>query len=341
MNAKENALRIIRFDDPERVVGGPPTHGVGYLGCNHEGYEAPGHDVPVGTTWIDVWGTTWQKEQEGVMGFPRKHPMADLVRGLKEHAWPDPDDERICGRIYKQAEGCERTEVFLQGSHRETLWEKSYMLVGMEDLMCYFHTEPGAVKQLLHRIIDFDLAVAKHYISVGVQIAGMGDDLGTQSGPLFSPKILNTFFVPEYRRLFDFYKQHKVLIGFHSCGHISPLLDVFMDLGVDVLNPVQESANDLQLVRERTQGRIALQGGISSGLIVGGPVEKIRQEVHHRIHQLGRNGGYFCGPDQGMPWPEEHIRALREAVEEFGKYPLESGEARNGLTEQMDAPDEK
>ena len=323
MNAKENALRIIRFDEPEQVVGGPPTREVGYLGCNHEGYTAPGHDVPVGTTWTDVWGTTWQKEQAGVMGFPRKHPMADLVRGLKEHPWPDPDDERICDRIYKQAEGCERTEVFLQGSHRETLWEKSYMLVGMADLMCYFHTEPGAVKELLHRVIDFDLAVAKHYVSVGVEIAGMGDDLGTQSGPLFSPEILGTFFVPEYRRLFDFYKQHEVLISFHSCGHITPILDVFIDLGVDILNPVQASANDLQLVRERTQGRMALQGGINSGLVVSGPVEKISQEVHHRIHQLGRDGGYFCSPDQGMPWPQEHIEALYKAVNQFGKYPLE------------------
>jgi len=337
MNAKENATRIIRFDKPERVVTCPPTHRVGYMGCDHEGYDAPGHDVPVGTTWTDVWGTTWQKEQKGVMGFPQKHPMADIVRGLLEHTWPDPNDERICGRIYKQAEGCDRAQVFLHGSHRETLWEKSYMLVGMEDLMCYFHTEPEAVKELLHRIIDFDLAVAKHYISVGVESVGMGDDLGTQNGLLFSTEIFDEFFMPEYRRLFDFYKQHKVLIGFHSCGHICPLLDRLMDLGVDVLNPIQESANDLQVVRERTQGRMALHGGINSGLIVSGPVERIRQEVHHRIHQLGRDGGYFCGPDQGMPWPEKHFLALWEAVEEFGKYPLETGEAEDVTTEQKNS----
>ena len=108
-----------------------------------------------------------------------------------------------------------------------------------------------------------------------------------------------------------------------------------MDLGVDVLNPLQESANDLQLVRERTQGRMALQGGISSGLIVAGPAEMIRQEVRHRIYQLGQHGGYFCGPDQGMPWPEEHIRALRGAVEEYGTYPLDSG--ASAATEQMSA----
>ena len=67
---------------------------------------------------------------------------------------------------------------------------------------------------------------------------------------------------------------------------------------------------------------MALQGGISSGLIVSGPVEAIRAEVKRTLWLLGREGGYFCGPDQGMPWPEEHIQALRDAVEQYGCYPL-------------------
>jgi hypothetical protein len=95
-----------------------------------------------------------------------------------------------------------------------------------------------------------------------------------------------------------------------------------MELGVDVLNPVQATANDLDELRRVTQGRMALQGGVSSATIVSGPVEAIRQEAVTRMWQLGREGGYFCGPDQGMPWPEEHIQALRIAVEEFGRYPL-------------------
>jgi uroporphyrinogen decarboxylase len=322
MNAKENALRIIRFDNPDRIVPSPPARHVGYLGCNHEGYDAPGHDVPLGTVWKDVWGTVWRKEQEGIMGFPIEHPMADLVRGLKSHTWPDPNDERIFSRIYEQAEDVDRHEVFLSGSHRETLWEKSYMLVGMEDLMCYFYTEPNAVKQLLHRIIDFDLAVAEHYLKVGVELVWGGDDLGTQSSLIFSPEIFEEFFLSGYQRLFNFYKERDVLINFHCCGHITPLLETLMDLGVDILNPIQASANDLAEVRRRTQGKMALMGGISSGLLMSGPAEAIREEVRTRIHQLGKEGGYFCCPDQGMPWSKEHFLAYREAVKKFGEYPL-------------------
>ena len=322
MNLKENALRIIRFADPEYIMVGPPAYEVGYLGCNHEGYLGGGHHLPVGSTWSDIWGTVWQRELEGVMGFPRYHPLADLPNALKTYPWPSPQDERLVARIYQSAAGCDRANQFLLGSHRETLWEKAYMLVGMENLMLWIKTEPHAVQELLHRIMDFDLGIAGHYLNVGIEIAGCGDDLGTQRGLLFSPRLLQEFFLPEYRRLFALYQEHQVLIQFHSCGHITPLLPTFIELGIAILNPIQASANDLDEVRRLTQGRMALSGGVSSGLIVSGPREAIRQEVARRIRQLGRQGGYFCGPDQGMPWPAEHYAALEEAVREYGRYPL-------------------
>lgn len=76
-------------------------------------------------------------------------------------------------------------------------------------------------------------------------------------------------------------------------------------------------------MRRRTLGRMALQGGVRSSTVVAGPVEAIRGEVAQRLWQLGHEGGYFCGPDQGMPWPEAHIQALRDAVAELGRYPLD------------------
>jgi len=322
LTARDNALEIIRFGTPDRLAGGPPCHGIAYTGANHEGYAGGGHDCPVGTEWEDIWGVSFRKRQEGVMGFPIHHPIPD-PRALAAYRWPDPDDERIIARLYEQARARDPdADSFLSGSHRETLWERTYNLVGMEALMVYFHTEPGFVREVLHRVMDFQLGLAKHYVEVGVEIAGLGDDLGTQLGPLLSPALLNDFLVPEYARLFSFYKSRGVLLNFHSCGNLDAVLDVFLHLGVDILNPVQASANNLDRVRQRTQGRLALQGGISSALIVDGPPDRIEAEVRRRLWQLGREGGYFCGADQGMPWPEEHIAALWRAVEEYGRYPL-------------------
>jgi uroporphyrinogen decarboxylase len=331
LSARDNALEIIRFGTPDRVVGGPPCHGIAYTGANHEGYAGGGHDCPVGTEWEDIWGVGFRKRQEGVMGFPIHHPLPD-PSALKTYRWPEPDDARIIARVYEQAATHDpNADSFLSGSHRETLWERTYNLVGMEALMVYFHDEPNFVREVLHGVMDFQLGIAKHYIEVGVEIAGLGDDLGTQLGPLLSPALLNEFLVPEYARLFSFYKSRGVPINFHSCGNLDAVLDVFLQLGVDILNPVQASANDLERVRQRTQGKMALQGALSSALIVDGPPDRIVAEVRERMWQLGRDGGYFCGPDQGMPWPEAHIAALWGAVEGCGRYPLSHAREFGGV----------
>lgn len=324
MTDKENTLEIIRFGHPARVTGGPgPTHGISYFGMNHESMDGTGgHHLPLGSHWTDIWGTVWYKEHDGVMGFPRGNPLADLAE-MASYRWPDPDDERLCQAIYDgAAQPFDRETTFLFGGHRDTLWEKSYMLCGMENMMCNFLTEPQATREMLHNIMDFQLGMAKHYLALGVEMVGLGDDLGTQSALLLSPEIIEEFLVPEYRRLFNLYKEHGVIISFHSCGHITPLLETFMELGVDCLNPIQASANELSNVRRITQGRMALQGGIPSGLLVSGPPERIRAEVSHCLSLLGSEGGYFCAPDQGMPWPEEHYLAYEQALAELGSYPL-------------------
>jgi len=321
MNEKENALRIIRFDRPERIVEGPPIHDISYFGVNHESREnLRGHDVPVGTRWRDIWGVGWCKEMDGVMAFPVEHPLAGL--NLDKFSWPNPDDERLVGQIRKKAASAERANNFLFGSHRETLWERSYNLVGMDRLMLAFYEEPDAVRELFHRVMDFQLGIARHYLDAGIEMAGTGDDLGTQIGLLFSPDILRDLFISEYRRLFSLYKENGVLINHHSCGHVEPILDVFMELGVDILNPVQATANDLAYMRRITMGKMAMLGGVSSGTIVSGPPERIVGEARNAMWMLGRKGGYFCAPDQSMPFPSQHLKVLHDTVETYGTYPL-------------------
>ena len=323
MNAKQNALEIIRFGRPERVMTGAPCHVISYLGCNHENFEGRGHDQPVGTRWTDVWGTVWQKEQEGIMGFPQVHPL-DEPSKLRAYQWPRGDDERIVGRICEQAKGWNAEEKFLAGSHRETLWEKCYMLVGMENMMVYFRSEPNYAREICQRVMDWDLTVAGHYLKLGIELANCGDDLGTQLGPLLGPEIFGEFLRPQYRRLFDLYKSRGVIINFHSCGKIDTVVEPLMDLGVHILNPVQATANDLDQLRARTQGRMCLSGGVSSATVHRGPVAAIEAEARQRMWQLGRQGGYFCGADQGLPFPKEHTDALSRAVEKYGQYPLQA-----------------
>jgi uroporphyrinogen decarboxylase len=301
----------------------PPVYELLYHGCNHEGFNGDGDDNPVGSVWVDIWGTHWRKIQDGVMGLPVGNPLSD-IGSLKEYQWPDPSDERICEKVYRLAEAYEGEDSFLTGSHRDTLWEKAYMLVGMENMMVYFLKEPIFAKTVLNQIMDFQIGIAKHYIELNVEMVRLGDDLGSQTGLLLSPQIIDEFLRPEYERLCRLYREHDVMIRFHSCGYVEPLLELFMQLGVDILHPVQATANMLDHIREVTQGRMALEGGVRSYVVLEGPMEMIEEEVRKRIRQLGQQGGYFCRPDQTLKYPRVHLDAMKAAIERYGTYPLSS-----------------
>jgi uroporphyrinogen decarboxylase len=321
MDQKENFLRILKFDQPERIISRMPLFTLHYFGMDHEGFDGGREDGPVGARWTDIWGTGWYKIQPGVMGLPEVNPLA-RVEDLPAYAWPDPDDPRLIEPLLAQAGTFPGGDLLLAAAQRDTLWEKAYMLVGMENMMVYFLSEPEFAREVLHHIMDFQLGIARHYLSLGVEMVFLGDDLGTQQGALLGPRIVRSFLEPEYRRLFDLYRRHGVRIGFHSCGNVASVIEMFMDLGVDLLNPVQASANDLDRLRRITQGRMALRGGVNSATILEGPPERITAEVQQRIHQLGTLGGYVCDPDQSLPFPGAHLDALHAAVERYGRYPL-------------------
>ena len=192
----------------------------------------------------------------------------------------------------------------------------------METLMERFFTDPSYIRDLFHHIMDFHLGIAAHYLKLGVEMIFCSDDLGTQLGPLIGPDMLRDFFVPEYRRLFGLYHEHRVLINFHSCGNVEQVVPIFLDLGIHIINPVQATANHLDALRQQTAGRLVLQGGISSKTLMDGPPEAIVAEVRQRLWQLGRDGGYFCGPDQHMPFPPGHLEAMNEAIQQHGRYPI-------------------
>ena len=75
MNKKENAIRIINFNEPEFIAGEIPSYTLSYLGCNHEGFDGGGDHMPVNSKWLDIWKTEWHIEHEGVMGFPKGNPL--------------------------------------------------------------------------------------------------------------------------------------------------------------------------------------------------------------------------------------------------------------------------
>jgi uroporphyrinogen decarboxylase len=316
LNPVENFNKLVKFDNPEYIPSSIPEHKVSYLGCHHEGFDGTGHHSPAGTVWTDVWGITWRKEFDGVMGYPQENPLNDIEK-IDEYKFPDLNDPKYTSRIYENAKNNDNK--ILSGINNNVVWERACYLVGMENLMVYLYTEPELVKKKKKKIMDFQLLAASHYIKAGCKMIGMADDMGTQNSLLLGMDIFNEFILPEYNRLFQYYSDKDVIINFHSCGYVEPMIETFIKLGVNILNPVQATANNLEKIAEIAKNRIVIQGAVDSGIVYAGSEEDIRGVVRKRIDVLGKNGEYICCPDQGLNYSQESINILEDEVAKYGK----------------------
>jgi uroporphyrinogen decarboxylase len=162
-----------------------------------------------------------------------------------------------------------------------------------------------------------------------VDIIKIGDDLGTEKSLMISPKMYREMLKPVHADFISFIKERtKAKVFFHSDGDVAPLIEDFIEIGVDILNPIQTSAgsmSDLQSLKKRFGSKIVFCGGIDTqGILPFGSVEDVRQEVRRVMQILGPEGGCMIGAVHTVmnEVPPENVLAMVDAVIEFGQYPL-------------------
>jgi uroporphyrinogen-III decarboxylase len=162
-----------------------------------------------------------------------------------------------------------------------------------------------------------------------IDIVWLGEDYGTQTGLMLRPEVFDSLVAPYYRRFFDWIHENtgwKIL--FHCCGGIYPIIPTLIDIGVDILNPVQVEAAGMEagrLKREFGERLVFWGGGIDTqGVLPFGTREEIRAQVHDRIRTFGPGGGFVFTPSHNIQAdvPCGNIVAMYDAVREFGRYPL-------------------
>jgi uroporphyrinogen decarboxylase len=162
-----------------------------------------------------------------------------------------------------------------------------------------------------------------------VDIIKIGDDLGTEKSLMISAKMYREILKPIHADFIDFIKARtRAKVLFHSDGDVAPLIEDFIEIGVDILNPIQTSAgtmSDLPALKKRFGSNIVFCGGIDSRRILPhGTVAEVRDEVRRVIDIMGPGGGYMVGAVHTVmdDVPPENVLAMVDAVEEFGAYPL-------------------
>jgi len=285
-----------------------------------EHLSIPGND----NTFVDEWGVTRQVvgDYANLIGHPLR---TATIEDLEEFPWPDSADNYDFKAIREPAKKLyEDNEYALVGSLGSpgNIFEQAWYLRGLAEFMKDLIKNKDFIHALMRRILDIRKRNAELYLrEVGefIDVVQLADDLAGQDNLLISPNSYKELVKPYHLELCQYVKSlTKAKIYYHGCGAIEPLLDELIDNGVEILNPVQVSAAnmDTQALKKRYGKNLSFWGAIDTfEVLPNGRVEDVETEVNKRIHDLGTGGGYVMGPVHNIcaDVPPENVVAMYEA----------------------------
>ena len=305
-HAPDIALRSSYLPDNVEVKEGPygPAYTMGYRGR----FEVR----------RDIWGveSIWAPEHTYTYTFAA-HPLQRM--SLDEYEWPEVVEESAKG-----VERCCKTygQQYLIYGGVVHLFEIAWQLTGFNQFLKMMYTRPDLVDRILDGLDGIRFEQAKLLIDAGVDVIVDGDDVGAQTTMIVSPHLWRRFLKPRYRRLIDLCHRHGVFFFFHSDGWIEPILPDLVEIGVDILNPVQPECMDPDKVYARYGERLCLEGTISvQSTLPFGSEGDVINEVRRRIGTIGPTG-LILGPTHAIQpdTPLENIMALYDAAIKYGTF---------------------
>jgi len=292
---------------------------------------------PAHSPFIDDWGSGQVEVGDGTW-YPGVHPMAEAttIEAIERYPWPDMDDP---SRVADVRAAAARLAADNQYAILATPWllfpfERAFAMQGLETFLMNLALEPEFAEALLWKIAERCKALMGHFLDAlgdDVDMIKIGDDLGTEQSLLMSPAMYRRILKPIHADYIAFIKARtKAKVFFHTDGDVYDLLDDLVEIGVDILNPVQSGSGklgNLAEVKRRYGSRLAFCGAIDTQHVLpnGTPAE-VRAEVRRAIATLGPGGGYLLSAVHTVmnEVPAENLLAMVDAALEFGRYPLAS-----------------
>ncbi|MEI6781773.1 MAG: uroporphyrinogen decarboxylase family protein [Verrucomicrobiota bacterium] len=266
-----------------------------------------------GKVSFDWWGAGWGTETEGYW-----HAVAPLAAStdLAAYPWPDPNAPALLLEA-ERVRAADAGQHFVVPNFGFALFERAWSLRGFDLLLMDLVDQPARVEELLDRISDIQVTLAKRFLALGVDGGYFGDDYGAQRGLLFSPKLWRQLIKPRLARMFAVFRDAGLPVMLHSDGDIWPILPDLVDIGLTCLNPVQpEVLEHGRLYREFGQ-HLSFYGGISTQEVLPkvSPAEVCAATLAC-MRDLAPNGtGLILGPSHRMQSdiPAENVAAMLEA----------------------------
>jgi len=238
---------------------------------------------------VDEFGVGWHTTPFGAR-LPVRHPMPEPT--LRGYGWPDP---QAPGRFDHVGETLvANQDRFLVAVVNHTLFERAYFLRGFEEFLLDLALRPAFAHALLDRVLEFDLAILEALLAFPVDGVWFGDDYGHQGGLLISPQMWRTFIKPRLAVLFEQARQQGLPTFLHSDGAVAELIPDLLEMGLNVLNPLQPEVMDLAWLKQEYGRDLCFCGGISAQRVLShGTPNEVEAELRQKIALLARGGGYI------------------------------------------------
>jgi uroporphyrinogen decarboxylase len=281
--------------------------------------------------WTDAWGATLRMPKRGGLYYDWVgHPLREVSdEAIDAYRWPDFETPDELAALRAEGERLRaETDYALVGAANlgSGIFEQACLMAGMEEFMMAMLSDRPAAERLLDGITEFLIEEARRYLAeVGhlIDVYQYGDDVATQLDWMIGPELYAALIKPRQRRLFDaIHAATPAKLMYHGCGAVFDLIPHLIDIGVDVLNPVQVSARGMDSARlKAAYGKeiVFWGGGVDTQHVLpfGTPAE-VHDEVRRRIADLAPGGGFVFAAvhniQTGVP-PENIVAAFDAALE--------------------------
>jgi len=313
---------MVRFEADVRTLLGPAS-----LRC------APVNGPD--DTFTDYWGITWQRPPGGYYYNMVSQPLKSALtpKEIDQYSWPDSEMILDLSGLAERARRLRRESPYaIMGIHDglSSLFESCWYLRGLPEFMMDLAANPEMAHALLRHMTDLAKATTAQFLKeVGqyIDIYRVGDDLGTQISPRMFREVVKPYLAEYYAMIHNMTDARLML---HCCGSVRPIMGDLIEIGVDILNPVQVSAKDMEPGELKAQfgDRLSFCGGIDTQQVLPhGTREEVQEEVQRRIQELALLAAvHAIQPDV----PPENVCTMFEAALAHGRYPITTGNGGAG-----------
>ena len=255
------------------------------------------------------------------------HPLqrAGNLKEIEQYPLPDYTRPECWRHLAPEVEALHGRGIAAHGLMGCTVFEVSWGIRSMEELLMDMMTQPEFARVLLDRITELRVFQARTFAEADVDILRTGDDVSSQKGMIMSPAVWREWFKPRLARVIAAAREAKpdILIWYHSDGDCRVIIPELIEIGVDILNPVQPECMDPADIKRQYGDRLSFSGtiGTQSTMPFGTP-EEVASTIKHRIETVGVGGGLLLAPthvlEPDVSW--ENILAFIEAVDRYGWY---------------------